>query len=126
MAHEDRTIACAACATQFVWKAGEQEFFAQHGFMHAPRKCKGCRESGARADHRVKGRPAPAHDEMIGSPPARLGAAKRRPAREGVAVEAPCSVCGALALLPFQPDGVRPVYCRRCFQSRRTHPNPRT
>ncbi len=30
--------------------------------------------------------------------------------------EAECSVCGAITLVPFIPDGVRPVYCRKCLK----------
>ena len=36
------------------------------------------------------------------------------------------SVCGAVFRLPFRPDGVRPVYCRRCFQARRRVPGGRS
>lgn len=32
-----------------------------------------------------------------------------------VLFEAVCDQCGGQALVPFQPDGVIPVYCRTCF-----------
>jgi len=30
-----------------------------------------------------------------------------------------CDDCGAEAEVPFKPDGVRPVYCRDCYNKRR-------
>ncbi len=31
-----------------------------------------------------------------------------------------CSQCGAeITELPFEPDGVRPIYCRACHQTRK-------
>ena len=29
---EDKTLVCKDCGTEFVWTAGEQEFYASHGF----------------------------------------------------------------------------------------------
>jgi CxxC-x17-CxxC domain-containing protein len=30
--------------------------------------------------------------------------------------EAECSVCGAITKVPFIPDGIRPVYCKKCLK----------
>ena len=29
--------------------------------------------------------------------------------------EAICSECGNMTKVPFKPDGIRPIYCRDCF-----------
>ena len=39
----DKTIICADCGKEFVFTAGEQEFYEQRGFT-PPKRCKKCRE----------------------------------------------------------------------------------
>lgn len=41
---EDKTLKCQneKCGKDFVWTAGEQEFFAERGF-HEPKYCPECR-----------------------------------------------------------------------------------
>ena len=41
---EDKTIVCKDCNNEFVFTAGEQEFFAQKGFSE-PVRCKDCRDA---------------------------------------------------------------------------------
>lgn len=40
-----------------------------------------------------------------------------RPPREMHTVT--CADCGKETQVPFKPDGVRPVYCRECYQKKR-------
>ena len=40
--YEDRKIVCIECGTEFVFEAAEQEFYAQKGFVDAPKRCKSC------------------------------------------------------------------------------------
>ena len=40
-------------------------------------------------------------------------------ARSARCSKPPCSDCGGVAELPFQPSGDRPVYCRDCWQASR-------
>ncbi|OPJ56357.1 zinc-ribbon domain-containing protein [Alkalithermobacter paradoxus] len=42
--YNDKTIGCRDCGTDFVFTAGEQEFFAQKGFDNEPTRCKVCRD----------------------------------------------------------------------------------
>ncbi len=42
---EDMTITCKDCGNEFVWTAGEQEFFAERGLTNKPVRCKDCRSS---------------------------------------------------------------------------------
>lgn len=40
---EDKTIVCKDCNNEFVFTAGEQEFYAQKGLTNEPVRCKECR-----------------------------------------------------------------------------------
>ena len=33
---EDKTLVCKDCGKEFVWTAGEQEFYASRGFENQP------------------------------------------------------------------------------------------
>ena len=41
---EDKTLVCKDCGKEFVWTAGEQEFYASRGFENQPQRCKPPRE----------------------------------------------------------------------------------
>jgi len=41
--YKDKTLVCKDCGKEFVFTAGEQEFFAQKGFENEPVRCKACR-----------------------------------------------------------------------------------
>ena len=42
---EDKTLVCKECGNEFVFTAGEQEFYAEKGFMNEPSRCKSCRDA---------------------------------------------------------------------------------
>ena len=84
--YEDKTLVCKECGNEFVFTAGEQEFYAEKGFQNEPQRCKSCRD-------------------------ARKNAAKA-PKEMHVTV---CAKCGKEAKVPFQPSNDRPVYCSECF-----------
>ena len=88
---EDKTLVCKDCGKEFVFTAGEQEFYAEKGFQNEPRRCKECRTN------------------------------QRNSVRRGEREEfdAVCSDCGASFKLPFQPHDDRPVYCPECFEKHR-------
>lgn len=88
--YEDKTLTCKECGAEFVFSAGEQEFYAEKGFEHEPQRCKSCRS-------------------------ARKGAPKA--ARE--LFTATCAGCGGEARVPFQPSEGRAVYCSACFAKMR-------
>jgi hypothetical protein len=44
----DKTLKCAECGKEFVFTAGEQEFYASKGFQE-PKKCKECRDAAKNA-----------------------------------------------------------------------------
>ena len=42
---EDKVLICRDCGREFVFTAGEQEFYAEKGFQNEPRRCKACRDA---------------------------------------------------------------------------------
>ena len=48
--YEDQNRTCADCGRDFMWSAGEQEFFHEQGFTDPPKRCRSCRQ--ARKDRR--------------------------------------------------------------------------
>ena len=85
--YEDKTLVCKECGSEFVFTAGEQEFYAEKGFVNEPKRCKACR------------------DAKKGSAP--------KPEREMFI--ATCASCGGEAKVPFEPKEGRAVYCSECF-----------
>jgi len=41
---EDQKRTCVECGDEFLWTAGEQEFFHEKGFTDPPKRCKTCRQ----------------------------------------------------------------------------------
>ena len=95
MDFQDRILRCVDCDAEFVWTAGEQQFFADKNFKNEPKRCKNCK--GKRAE-----RPS--------------GGAS---GRERVETTTNCSACGKETTVPFRPTQGRPVFCKECFQSRK-------
>ena len=95
MEFQDRILRCVDCATEFIWTAGEQQFFADKNFKNEPKRCKACKSKRA---SRPSGGPA---------------------ARERVETVTMCSACGKETTVPFKPTQGRPVFCKECFQSRK-------
>ncbi len=84
--YEDKNLVCKDCGQEFVFTAGEQEFYASRGFENEPQRCKPCRDSHKASLH--------GNREMH---------------------TATCANCGKEAKVPFKPREDRPVYCSECF-----------
>ena len=41
---EDKTLVCQDCGKDFVFTAGEQEFYKEKGLQSEPKRCKECRD----------------------------------------------------------------------------------
>ena len=41
---EDKTIECRVCGQEFIFSAGEQEFYQQKGLLNEPGRCPNCRQ----------------------------------------------------------------------------------
>ncbi len=86
MTYTDKTLKCKDCGADFVFSAGEQEFFAEKGFENEPQRCKACRDARKNASRGSR-----------------------------TFYEATCAVCGGVARVPFEPKGDKPVLCSECY-----------
>jgi len=87
---EDKVLICRDCGNEYVFTAGEQEFYAEKGFQNEPVRCKDCRvnrKSQRNADREMH--------------------------------SAVCAECGMETVVPFQPRNDKPIYCSDCFAKRR-------
>jgi CxxC-x17-CxxC domain-containing protein len=97
MDFQDKTLRCVDCGSDFVWTSGEQAFYADKHFTNEPKRCKACKtKRGVRQTQTTSA----AHDRTE--------------------TRATCSACGKDTTVPFKPSQGRPVFCRECFQDRRT------
>jgi CxxC-x17-CxxC domain-containing protein len=97
----DKVLRCRECGADFIFTAGEQEFYAMKGLMNEPGRCPNCR-SQRRAQRESGGGMAYG------------GSSYDRPRRE--MHPAVCAQCGQETMVPFLPRGDRPVYCSDCFE----------
>jgi len=57
--YRDMELICRSCGEKFIFTAGEQEFYADKGFLHEPTRCPRCRtRRDGPANGRQGGRPA--------------------------------------------------------------------
>ena len=96
--YTDKTLTCRDCGAEFIFSAGEQEFFASRGFTNEPGRCPACRSARR------------ARNDAAGG----MSYGGERPPRQ--MFSAVCSNCGKEALVPFEPRTDRPVYCSECFE----------
>ena len=47
--YEDKTLVCKECGNEFIFTAGEQEFYAEKGLVNEPKSCKACRDARKQA-----------------------------------------------------------------------------
>lgn len=84
--YQDEKLICEDCGSEFVFTAGEQEFYAEKGLVNKPKRCPECRKS-----RRQKQR------------------AKRK------MYDVTCSDCGCQTQVPFKPISGKEVYCKECY-----------
>jgi CxxC-x17-CxxC domain-containing protein len=89
---EDKTLVCQDCGQEFIFSAGEQEFYHEKGFQNEPKRCRECRNQR------------------------RAGRSERGPRQM---FDTTCAKCGQETQVPFKPVGDRPVYCLQCYQQMR-------
>lgn len=44
MEKQDKKLVCKDCGAEFIFTAGEQEFYEEKGLKHEPARCKECRQ----------------------------------------------------------------------------------
>jgi CxxC-x17-CxxC domain-containing protein len=91
--YQDKVLVCKECGKEFTFTAGEQEFFAMKGFTNEPGRCPECRAARKQQNSNRSG--------------------------ERQMYPAVCANCGKDTMVPFNPSGDKPVYCRECFQALR-------
>jgi CxxC-x17-CxxC domain-containing protein len=105
----DRRLVCRNCLQEFVFTAGEQEFYESRGFTHIPSHCPACR-----AERRGQG------GNRSWSSSERTGVRSER-----LMYAATCANCGRPTQVPFQPRTDRVIYCPDCYQDRRRNTRTR-
>jgi len=106
--YEDRTIVCVDCQAEFTHSGADQQRYAERGFTNDPKRCPECRAT-RKSQGDGGGRSSRGYGGYSG--------AARGP-RE--LHSATCAECGQQTQVPFKPTEGRPVYCRDCFQSRKS------
>jgi len=106
MEYQDKVLKCIDCGTDFVFTAGEQQFFRDKKFTNEPKRCKNCK--GKRMA--VVG--ATSHGSLSHGP-------SRGHSYTKTETRTNCSQCGKETTVPFRPTQGRPVLCRECFQQGR-------
>jgi hypothetical protein len=86
--YQDETLICEDCGCEFVFTAGEQEFYAEKGLTNKPKRCANCRKA-KKQQHRGK-------KKMY---------------------DAVCAKCGKQTQVPFNPTQGRDVLCKECFDA---------
>lgn len=87
--YEDKTLVCKECGNEFVFTSGEQEFYAEKGFVNEPQRCKPCRNARKQATKSTR----EFHTTV-------------------------CAECGGEARIPFRPMEGKSYYCSECFAKR--------
>ncbi len=94
--YQDEKIVCRDCGQEFIFSAGEQEFYATKGFANKPARCPDCRKAFK----------AQRNGDNAGRSERKL-------------FDTVCADCGAETKVPFKPNGTRPVYCSKCYENHR-------
>jgi len=92
MTFTDKALVCQDCGNEFTFTVGEQEFYEEKGFQNEPKRCPECRKL-----RKHQGRDF---------------------SRKLYSVI--CADCGSETQVPFEPRSGKPVYCRDCFEARKT------
>lgn len=134
----ERTLTCRDCGQEFVFTTGEQEFYQQRGFSD-PQRCPTCRQSrkaqrnqsggggyssgggsgyssGGGGGYSSGGGGGYGNDSYSsgGNDRGGFSSAPRQ------LYPATCSECGQQTEVPFNPTPGKPVFCRDCFQAKKT------
>ncbi|MBF6589859.1 MAG: zinc-ribbon domain containing protein [Ktedonobacterales bacterium] len=91
--YEDKTLPCRECGQEFIFTAGEQEFYQQKGLLNQPGRCPDCR--------------AKRRQQMAAG---RSGDHGPREMHKII-----CAECGNEGEVPFLPKNEKPVYCSACY-----------
>jgi len=102
MEFQDKVLTCIDCGAEFVFTAGEQQFFHDKQFKNEPKRCKACKSKRVAVLERAS---------LL---------ARRRAPLCSCRTRATCSQCGKDTTVPFRPTQGRPILCRECFTQKKT------
>jgi len=96
----DKTLVCRDCNSNFEFTESEQNFYREKGFDNEPQRCPECR--AARKQNQRGGN----------------GGGRGYENAQREMFPAVCAECGKSTMVPFRPNGEKPVYCKDCYQPR--------
>ncbi|MEN9934462.1 MAG: hypothetical protein RLZZ387_1041 [Chloroflexota bacterium] len=111
MSFANKTLTCKDCGMDFIFTAGEQEFYAQKGFTNEPTRCPSCRQAHKAGSSRG-GSGGFGRRDSYASNGGGFGGDRQMHTTT-------CASCGKEAQVPFVPRGDKPVYCSDCFRNQR-------
>lgn len=88
--YQDEKLICEDCGAEFIFTAGEQEFYSEKGLVNTPKRCPQCRKQRRKNNRRKK-----------------------------TLYEVTCSDCGVLTKVPFKPIEGKEIYCKECYAKHR-------
>jgi CxxC-x17-CxxC domain-containing protein len=101
MTFVDKTLNCRECGNEFVWTAGEQQFYSEKGLVNTPSRCADCRRQRRQSSN------------------ASMSQRSSRERAPRIQFPVTCANCGKETTVPFEPKHERPVYCSDCFDQMR-------
>ena len=125
MSGSDLLLTCSDCNQEFIFTAGEQQFFQERGYS-SPRRCKPCRQAkqgaGGGAPHAQSG--GGGGNTYSGGGGGGYGGGAfggggfggGAGAGMSTGTTVVCASCGQTTTVPFEPRGDRPVYCKACYK----------
>ena len=89
----NKQLICILCGAEFCMDEQERQMYSAMGYENPPKRCKACRGARRALESAVK--------------------------PEKIMYSAICDACGKETLLPFKPNGDKPVYCKACYDIRK-------
>ena len=132
MENQDQTIICSDCGQEFLFTAGERQFYIDRGFEYPPKRCKPCRVQRKQQSARNREAAPATPTNQTGHRPREAQPTYQRPREVPQRPAAPqkphqhqprevhittCQACGASTKVPFKPQEGRGVYCPECYHA---------
>lgn len=96
----DKKLSCKDCNQEFLFTAGEQDFYQQKGLQNEPGRCPDCRNRRKQM-------------AIANNLPSVTGPNAQPVVMRDVS-KVICANCGVETTVPFRPRLSRPVYCTPC------------
>jgi len=121
MGFEDINLICKGCGADFLFTAGEQDFYRQKGLVNQPGRCHDCRQNRRLAavqnNSQVIEQTLPELQQVQVENP--IPAVITSTVKENTKII--CAACGKNTTVPFRPRLSRPVFCYDCYNNMRAN-----